>query len=398
MSRLKIAIDFRVEDPRQGVGTAVLALAHGLSNLRQTDQEYVFVVPQPLVAWLSPHLSGACSIVGIPQPVPTLRSRLRARLAAIPALRRLWLRSNGGARVPSSDGTVEALQCDVVHFPSQVAYLTEVPSIYQPWDLQHCHLPEFFSEEDLLLRKSLYPAFCQQARFVCIQTEWGKQDLIQQFHLDPAKIEVIRWGTAFEAYTSPSDAELQQTRRELDLPEKYLVYPAVTWPHKNHALILQALALMVERTGRAVHVIFTGKPTDARRELEAQAQSLGIAPYLHFLGFVTPTQIQAIFAGATAMVFPSRFEGLGLPVLEAFRVGLPVLCSTATVLPEVAGDAALLFDPDSPAELVDALDRMLASPELRADLVARGHTVLERYSADHAAEEFRKLYARTAGR
>lgn len=395
--KLKVAIDFRVDDPRQGVGTAVLALAHGLSRLQQDEQEYLFIVPEHIVDWLKPHVSGASSIVGIPAPSPSLRSAVRAWLANIPLLRKLWLTSRqGNALVAKSDGLIERLGCDVVHFPSQIAYLTKIPSIYQPWDLQHRHLPGFFKKEDLILRESSYPAFCNQARFVCIQTKWGKQDLIEQYGLRPDKIKIIRWGTAFEAYHPPSEAEMDQNRRELALPQNYLVYPAVAWPHKNHEVILRGFCLMQEQTGKAIDIVFTGKPMAFDEELKRLARSLNVEQYVHFLGFVSDHQIQTILRGATAMLFPTRFEGLGLPVLEAFRVGLPVICSSATVLPEVTGGAALLFDPDSPAELMEAVQRLISSSSLRAEMIASGYSVLERYSADAAAQQFMVMYRNTA--
>jgi glycosyltransferase involved in cell wall biosynthesis len=125
---------------------------------------------------------------------------------------------------------------------------------------------------------------------------------------------------------------------------------------------------------------------------------LEVQEEVHFLGFVTSDQIQSIYSLATAMIFPSRFEGLGLPVLEAFRVKLPVLCSSATVLPEVAGKAALFFDPDSTDELVSAIERVQSSPELRAELVAEGTRILERYSARNAAQELSMLYEAVAGK
>ena len=96
------------------------------------------------------------------------------------------------------------------------------------------------------------------------------------------------------------------------------------------------------------------------------------------------------------MLFPSRFEGLGLPILEAFRVGLPVICSSATVLPEVSGGGALLFDPDSSQELVDNMLKLLGSPDMRSNLIAQGFRSLERYSASSAAREFVELYRSTA--
>lgn len=397
MSSLKIAIDFRIDDPRQGVGTAVLALAHGLSRLHPADQEYLFVVTPENLPWLQEHVSGRCSVVAAPRSTPGRLARIKSQLRKVTFLRRLWLKSRKeGALIPHSDGFLESLHCDVVHFPSQIACLTNLPSIYQPWDLQHCHFPEFFSPEELLLRHARYPAFCRQARFVCIQTEWGKQDLIQQYGLDPSRIAVIRWGTAFEAYNPPLPAEVASIRAELSLPTEFFVYPAITWPHKNHELILHALALR-RAAGRPTQVVFTGAITPYREYLDALARKLGVEADVHFLGFVTSQQIQVIYRLATAMIFPSKFEGLGLPVLEAFRVGLPVLCSSATVLPEVVGDAALLFHEDSPAELMEAMER-IQSLEVRAQLCARGAQVLEHYSANKAALEFAALYRAAAGK
>jgi glycosyltransferase involved in cell wall biosynthesis len=393
-----VAIDFRVEDPRQGIGTAVLALAHGLSRIQNSDQEYVFLVYEHSMDWITPHLSGPCSAMAVPAPIPREPSFLRTQARKLKFLRSLWSRSRSDeSLLPQSDGFLESLGCDVVHFPSQSAYLTKVPSIYQPWDLQHRHYPEFFSTDVLRVRDVQYLTFCRQARFVCVQTEWGKKDLIREYRIDADRIVVIRYGTAFEAYQPPHEAHTSRIRQELSLPSQFFVYPAITWPHKNHELILRALG-QLRAMGRPVHVVFTGVITPYRERLDALAHELGVQEEVHFLGFVTSDQIQSIYSLATAMIFPSKFEGLGLPVLEAFRVKLPVLCSSATVLPEVAGNAALFFDPNSTAELVSAMDRVQSSPELRAQLVAEGTRILERYSAQNAAMELSMLYEVVAGK
>ena len=142
-------------------------------------------------------------------------------------------------------------------------------------------------------------------------------------------------------------------------------------------------------------MVFTGASTPYRKRLNDLVRELNLEAEVHFLGFVTSQQLQIIYQLATAMIFPSKFEGLGLPVLEAFRVGLPVLCSSATVLREVAGQAALLFDPNSTAELIAAIQEV-QSPETRTRLIAEGALVLEQYSADKAAMEFAALYRATA--
>lgn len=391
--RLKIGIEFRVEEPRQGVGTAVLALIHGLSRLDQEEQEYVLIVKEKHVEFFRPYVSGPCSLLGVPDPPQSWRSCLKSRLRRISFLQWVWTKIRPASeRLPASDGTAERLGCDLLHFPSQFGYTTTLPTIYQPWDLQHRHFPEFFSPQDLRIRETQYRAFCERARFVCVQTEWTKQDVIVQYCINPDKIIVIRWGTAFEAYRQPSPEEIEHVRLELALPKTFFLYPAVCWPHKNHAVILHALAILKDRNGQPPHVIFTGAATAYGSRVEELARELKIADFITFLGFTPTQQIQVIFHLATALLFPSRFEGLGLPVLEAFRVGLPVISSNATVLPEVTSGAALLFEADSAEELAIGMEALLGSPELRAAMVDRGRQVLESYSAVTAAQRFAELY------
>ena len=396
--RLKIGIDFRVEEPRQGVGTAVLALLHGLSHLQQTEQEYLLLVWDKHLDFFRPYVSGNCSLVGVPSPTPSSGARWKARLRGVAFLQWLYTKMRpASARLAASDGTAERLGCDLVHFPSQVGYTTALPTIYQPWDLQHRHYPEFFAPQDYRVRETQYPEFCRRARFVCVQTEWTRQDVIRQYDLEPEKVVVIRWGTAFEAYRQPSEKEILQVQEDLNLQEPFFLYPAITWPHKNHAVILRALAVLQQRHGRAPLVLFTGKPTDYQATLQAMSRDLKVDHAVRFLGFTSTNQIQVLFHLAQALLFPSLFEGLGLPILEAFRAGLPVISSNATVLSEVTGNAALLFDPASPEQLADRIDELQSSPLLRQHLAERGKETLANYSIDETARQFFSLYNKTVG-
>jgi glycosyltransferase involved in cell wall biosynthesis len=111
---------------------------------------------------------------------------------------------------------------------------------------------------------------------------------------------------------------------------------------------------------------------------------------------VSPGELQAIFKAATAMIYASKFEGFGLPLLEAFQARLPVLSSSATTLPEVGRNGALYFDPDSPAELAVLMKSVLDRPELRQDMIAKGDLVLSQFSFRDTAAMFQALYERTA--
>lgn len=392
--KLRVALECRIDDPRQGAGASTLSLAHFLSSSEEEGQEYTFLAHDDDKDWLAPHIFGPCKLAGIPRR----RSEgLRRALRSVAPLRGAWRKlTRSGVRIPVSDGYVEDGGFDLVHFPTQAAYLTRIPSIYQPWDLQHLHYPEFFSRFDYLSREQRYRAFCRQARRVCVQTEWSKRDLVDSYGIDPEKIAVIRWGSVLDAHAPPSPESLRAVIEKFRLPPHFFFYPAVTWPHKNHAVVLRALQRLREEEGRIVFVCFSGASTPHRRELESLAGRLGVSAQVRFLGYLPAPELRALFAAATALVFPSKFEGFGLPVLEAFHAGLPVLCSNATVLPEVAGAGALYFDPDSPAELAGRMKAVLDDPDLRRALAARGREVLGRNSMRETAAAFRNLYRQVA--
>jgi len=394
--KLRIAIDCRIEDSQQGIGTAIIALAKALSDSKTTEQEYTFILREDVVDWLTPYIYGPCRLASVSA---STSSTVKAALRWITPLRFLWHIVRGRvARIPVSDGYVEAQQFDLVHFPTQAAYLTKLPSIYQPHDLQHLHYPEFFSKDVFRLRERYYRAFCDRASYVCVHAEWTRQDVIKQYGLSVDKVVVIPWGSVFDAYKTSSMEFIRATANKYSLPAQFFFYPAVTWPHKNHEVIFHALNLMKRQPVTAPHVYFTGSTTEHRQKLDQLARELGVFEQVHFLGFLTPEELQVIYRTATAMVYPSKFEGFGLPLLEAFQAGLPVLSSKASVLPEIAQDGALYFDPNSPQELAQLMGTMLNDPSARRNLIDKGASVLSQYSFAKTAAEFQALYERTASR
>jgi glycosyltransferase involved in cell wall biosynthesis len=392
--KLRIAIDCRITNSQQGVGTAVITLAKALSDSKAADQEYTFIVCENMQHWLAPYVYGPCRLVGIPA---SRFSTIKAALRWIAPLRFIWENLRRTIpHVPVSDGYVESQHFDVVHFPTQAAYLTALPSIFQPQDLQHLHYPQFFSKTEFILRERYYRAFCGRASCVCVQAEWTRQDVINHYGLPEDKVVVVPWGSVFDAYIAPSPKAALAATKKYGLPDRFFFYPAVTWPHKNHEAILRALHILKTEHSTTPHVYFTGSSTEHRTTLDKLAQDLDVFEQTHFLGFLPPEELQAIFSVATAMLFPSKFEGFGLPILEAFHAQLPVLSSNATTLPEIAGDAALYFDPDSPSELAALMKTILEISELRQDLIKKGTLRLSQYSINDTAADFQSLYERTA--
>jgi len=387
--KLRIAIDCRIGDFRQGIGTAIQALAKAFSQSSIDDQEYTFIVREEMQECLASFAWGPCSVTSLPsKPASMLKSVLRAT----PFLRSLRERFRRyPTEVPVSDGYVERCGFDLVHFPTQVAYQTSLPSIYQPHDLQHLHYPQYFAKGEFAQREAWYRAFCTQATFVCVQTEWTKADLVSSYHLPPSKITVIPWGVPIDPDIS-GPATTSSIIDKYNLPETFFFYPAVTWPHKNHLCLLQALKILRDEHSLSPSLVCTGAITDFRKTLEEAAHSAGIRQQVRYLGFVPADDLRGLYRAATAMVYPSRFEGFGLPILEAFQAGTPVLCSNSSVLPEVAQNGALYFDPDDPVKLATLLLQILEVPQMRNRLEEAGRQVLSQYSFEKTARQFQGLY------
>jgi glycosyltransferase involved in cell wall biosynthesis len=394
MTPLRVCIDARLgEGQFGGVEQVVIGLAASLSRLDDGDEQYLFLVHREHDEWLRPYLSGPCRLL------PSRRSYLNRRSRAI--ARGLLERFPGvGARfaVRPSDGTAERAGAEVIHFPIQSAFTTDIPSIYQPHDLQHLHLPELFSDWERSRREAIYRAHCERAQLVVAMTSWGRRDFIESYGLAPEKVTVVPGGSVLREYPAPTPADLDQLRSRLSLPDSFLLYPAQTWPHKNHARLLESLARVRDETGTVIPLVCPGRQTRDYRRIRELVESLGLAETTSFPGFVSSLELRGLYELGTALVFPSRFEGWGLPVCEAFDAGLPVASSTATGLPDVVGDAGLLFDPDDVSEMARQVHRLWTDADLRADLTARGKRRSEEFSFDHTARLFRAHYRQVGHR
>jgi glycosyltransferase involved in cell wall biosynthesis len=394
VSALRVCIDARFGSGMfGGVEQVVIGVASGLSRLDDGEAEYLFLTHPEHEDWLLPYLGGPCRVLH-PR---TAYGRRRARAIAKAMIERIPVLGPRHS-VRSSDGTVEEAGVDVIHFPFQDAFTTKVPSIYQPHDLQHLHLPELFSRWQYERRERIYRTHCERAAAVVAMTSWGRSDLIESYGLAEEKVWVVPGASVLSEYPAPTDEEIEQIRARLSLPDGYLFYPAKPWPHKNHERLLEALAMIRQRTGTTVPLVCPGaRPGDFER-VRDHARELGLERTTIFPGFVSPKELCCLYELGTALVFPSRFEGWGLPVCEAFSAGLPVASSSATGLPDLVGEAGLIFDPENTGQLADAVQRLWTDLDLRRSLAERGRRRNELFSWDRTARLFRAHYRRIAGR
>jgi len=177
-----------------------------------------------------------------------------------------------------------------------------------------------------------------------------------------------------------------------------MFYPAQTWAHKNHLGLLEALANLRDQRRIFVPLVCSGRLNDFFPQIKKRVRELKLAHQVRFLGFVDPLTLRCLYALSRCLVFSTKFEGLGMPVMEAFSAGVPVACSNVTCLPEQAGDAALIFDPDRPDRIADAIFRLWTDDALCKRLVERGRKRAANFTWDRTARMFRAHHRRIANR
>jgi glycosyltransferase involved in cell wall biosynthesis len=402
---LKVAIDVECFPSLSGgIASAVKSLIHTLGELADGDEQYTIVIKnEEQRKWLSPYLGPNQKFSCKPEdriPRPSIAKRiLRPVLSAAKRVHdRLDQTPRYWPEVPISNGFYESLKCDVLHFPTQEFRVCALPTIYNPHDLQHLHFPNFFSLGDIAWRETIYPAGCHFARTVVVGSQWIKDDIVRQYHVSPDKIQIIPEAAPMENASRPTSESLVQVQRKYQLELPFVLFPAVTWPHKNHIRLLEAIATLRETRGLTIRLVCTGRLYEQWwPHVERRVQELRLQSQVKFLGFVSEEDIRAIYALAEFLVMPSLFEASSLPVFDAWASGLPVASSDATAMPDQVLDAALLFDPYRIESIADALAKLATNEEFRKDLKVRGYHRLKDFNLIRTAKAYRAVYRRAGG-
>jgi glycosyltransferase involved in cell wall biosynthesis len=405
MRPISVVLDARlITGEWGGVESVVIGLASGLSTLEDGVESYRFLTYAGKDDWLRPYLSGPCSALTVPAPPAWSDDRpVWRRIASryVPSSVKSSARRLTGPKVsppPASDGTIERLGADLMHFTFQNGFLTAVPSIYHPHDLQHLHLPDFFDPREYRRRELWYRTLCEQAAMVAVASTATRQDVMQHYDLPSEKVQVVPLAPVIGEYGEPDAAELREMADRLGLPSAFILYPAQTWPHKNHLGLVEALASLRDQHDLVVPLVCTGAMNQHYPTIERRVLELDLADQVRFLGFVTPLQLRTLYGLARAVVVPSLFEAASAPLWEAFLARVPAACSNVTSLPEQAGDAALVFDPRRTAEIADAVVRIWRDDDLRARLVERGTARVSAFTWERTARHFRAHYRRLTDR
>jgi glycosyltransferase involved in cell wall biosynthesis len=279
------------------------------------------------------------------------------------------LRAMGGATLRPSGLRSLLGSVDVVHYPLTVPVPRPAePHVITLLDVQHLDLPELFPRGERLFRKLAYDRASRHAREVIVISEFVRERVIERLALDPTRVHAVWLGVDHERFTPAPHVER----------EPLLLYPARPWPHKNHARLFEAFAL-VRRTRPELRLLLTGvghDPTTLPEGVDARSVSAG--------------ELVELYRCAACLVFPSLYEGFGLPPVEAMACGCPVAAAAAGSLPEVCGDAAVLFDPLDPEAIAAGIDEALRRS---AELSERGRRRAAAFTWDETARAHDRIYA-----
>ena len=273
--------------------------------------------------------------------------------------------------------------------------LTPCRSVVTIHDCIHLRFPQYLPNRAgyAYARASLWTATHRADRVITV-SEASKRDILRYFRVPESRIDVIYNAIDDRFWQEPSGDEMERVRQRYQLIAPFVLYAGNIKPHKNLERLIEAFHLL-RQTGaelRDVQLLIIGDEISKYATLRRAVHRHKLHKHVRFFGFVPDQTLAALYRLADAFVFPSLYEGFGLPPLEAMASGTPVITSNVSSLPEVVGDAALMIDPYEPQAIADAMRRVLLEPELRADLRARGLARAREFSWERSIRRVREIY------
>lgn len=277
-------------------------------------------------------------------------------------------------------------------FTLPIFTLASVPIISVIYDLQYLYYPEFFSGREIQEREHNFHHASNMAAYVTCISDYVRQTVLDNSELSPERVRTIHLN-ASQFVDNLSDNEEILSAHGL-IHNEYWLYPANFWQHKNHQVLLTAFGIYRSRHPNSrLKLVCTGTPNERLKDLQHYTKLMQLEDWVIFPGYLSHGQFLTVLKNAYALVFPSLYEGFGMPVLEAMAAGKPVICSNVTSLPEISGDAALLFDPRKPDEIAQAMEQLEQDPELAATLVQHGANRVAAFgNAERTAQQYIDLF------
>ncbi len=296
---------------------------------------------------------------------------------------------------PASGSLLHDMGVDLLFCPFTSLHNAEpgIPAVCTIYDLQYKTYPEFFTPDEVIHRDRVFMDACRRAVAITAISEYSRNSAIDHGNIDPSIIRTIylRMAQRIQSKTFPVNKLLHRLGLE---KQKYLLYTANFWKHKNHETLLSAFGMACnEGLDAEIKLVCTGAPGERQEVLVKKTRNMGLERRVIFPGYLPDDELALLLSNSAGMIFPSLYEGFGLPVIEAMEAGVPVACSNTRSLPEIAANAALLFDPTSPEQIAWAMLFLAGKDQLRTQLIQAGLQRAAEFSdQERMAREYWELF------
>ena len=363
-----------------------------LNALQAGNRSGTGVYTARLAAWL-PRIANDLEIRSIwpsSEPLPCPEQYHAAFLLHRPAgfLRRILFDQFGFCLA------AKRMRADIAHYPANIGPLLPAPNaVVTVHDLSFLRHPEWFRFERASYYRLAVGRGVRHATRVIAVSQATASDLVEILRVSPDRIDVIPNGVD-ECFQPTGDEEHAAVRQRYGLPPRFFLYLGTLEPRKN--LVRLILAYEQIAASCPIDLVLAGRNGWKTGPIHAQATRSAYAARIHFPGFVRRDDLPAMMGAADAFVYPSLFEGFGIPVTEAMACGTPVLTSNTSSLPEVAGEAALLVDPYDIDAIAKAMQRLAEDERLRGELTVRGNERAARFTWRETARRTLETYSTVA--
>lgn len=278
-------------------------------------------------------------------------------------------------------------KADVYFSPDGLGSLrTKVPTCVTIHDLAYKHYPEFMDKMHRWHYAHYLPRFARHARRIIAVSEYTKQDIVKQFDLPESKIDVVYNG-AHDGYGPISYEEKQKVKEQYTGGEEFFLFTGALHPRKNVVNLLKAFVKFKRRQRSRIKLVIVGRMAWQYSEIAKAKDHMPYKEDVVWAGYLDVTELARITASAYALVYPSLFEGFGIPIVEAMTSDVPVIVSNSSSMPEVGGAAALLVDPASPDDIAEKMMMIYKDETLRDRMIAAARVEKLRFDWDRSADQ-----------
>jgi len=251
-------------------------------------------------------------------------------------------------------------------------------------DLAFLHYPSFNKRSHVSFMKRNIPKYINKANSIATVSSFSKKDILEHFPIDEGKIDVV-YSAAKEIFRPVDQTIKTSTKEKYTGGKEYFIYAGAIHPRKNLMNLLKAFSIFKKRMQTNMKLVLTGRLAWKYESFITDLKSYKYRDDVVMTGYVDDEELVKLIGSSYGLVYPSLFEGFGVPVLEAMKTGVPVLTSAATSMQEIADNAALFADPANPTDIGDKMMMLYKDEKLRSDLVRKGFFVADKYSWDKTA-------------